>query len=202
LVDAQMCSSVLSSDGATVANETRASFHEFSTRAFMSFRFSGQMSFEEYLEAHLRMAHFRRLWLRGIVLLGGVASIFYAVLFLEGDAHAIAVGAGISGPIYAFFVSPWQFRLRVRRLWDRYPRVQKQLDVEIDDDGIVVLDDRGAPSLTAWENIIGFDETKSLYLIYFSPLLPICLPKRLTEETRENGVFRDFVIRSMSNSRR
>jgi hypothetical protein len=41
------------------------------------------------------------------------------------------------------------------------------------------MDDRGNPSHSAWDSFIRFRESESLFLLYLSPLLPLCLPKRL-----------------------
>lgn len=158
----------------------------------IEYRFVGQIEFAEYLECHKALAAKRRLWLRVILLLAGGFSLLYAAFSRTTGMPHVFMTWGVVLVAYACVVSPLLFRLRVRRNWARYPSAHKQFDITVREAGVAILDDRGNPSHANWDNFIGCRETKSFFLLYLSPLLPVCLPKRLLPAP-DIGRFRAFV---------
>ncbi len=55
-------------------------------------------------------------------------------------------------------------------------------------EGLETMDDKGSPSHSAWDSFLRFGESESLFLLYLSPLLPLCLPKRLVPEAERSGL--------------
>jgi YcxB-like protein len=139
----------------------------------------GALTFEEYLECHQILAKTRRFWIRGVLGVYGSGMLLYGLLVAGSrpDGTFLALGGILLA--YSLIVSPIQFRYRVKRNWDRYPRIRKDFDITVSPAGVDVLDDRENPSHSAWDNFLRFRESKSLFLLFLSPLLPLCLPKRL-----------------------
>jgi len=140
-------------------------------------RFHGKLTFEEYLECHRILAAKRRIILRTIVIFGG---LFFLIKGVAGDpGDPTRIGIGIAALVYATIISPLQFRYRVKRLWQRNPSVQKGMDITVVEDGLRITDDKGQPFHKDWTSFHQFREIPSLFLLYLSPLSPLCLPKRL-----------------------
>ncbi len=149
---------------------------------------NGTVTFDEYLECHKILAAKRRFWVRGIISIYGVGALIYG-MFMAGPSPSmplIIIGAFFA--VYGIFISPIQFRFRVKRNWDRYPKMKKEFNITILEDGLQAIDDKGNPSHTAWNNFVRFQESGSLFLLYVSPLLPLCLPKRLIPEDDRDGI--------------
>jgi len=149
---------------------------------------NGTVTFDEYLECHKILAAKRRLWVRSIITIYGFGALIYG-MFIAGarpSMSLIIIGAFFA--VYGIFISPIQFRFRVKRNWDRYPKMRKEFNITILEDGLQAIDDKGNPSHTAWDNFMRFQESGSLFLLYVSPLLPLCLPKRLIPEADRVGL--------------
>ena len=157
------------------------------------FTFAGKLSFDEYHECHKGLAHKRRLWLRSLITIAGLALIVYGLLFSQTRRPDLVwIIPGVIWILYAAFVSPWQFRIRVRRNWNRYPAAHHDTEITVDAEGLTTSDDKGNPVFAAWDNFIGFKESDSLFLLYLSPLLPKLLPKRMLREGSVDE-FRQFL---------
>lgn len=153
-----------------------------------AYNLKGTMTFEEYLECHKLLAARRRGWLRGILTLYGAGMLAYGLFGVASkpDFTFAIIGAIIVA--YGIVISPIQFRYRVKRLWDRYPAIRKEFDVTLSAEGVEALDGKGRPAHTAWSSFHRFRESESLFLLYLSPLLPLCLPKRLVPEGELSGL--------------
>jgi hypothetical protein len=137
------------------------------------FTFAGTMTFEEYLECHTILAAKRRWLFRGFTLIVGAAMI----VFSSYDLKRVSFGTFLI--VYAVVISPFQFKVRVKRLWDRHPGIRRPVDAKISATGLIFTDDKGNPVHRDWNNLIGFQETDSFFLLFASPRHPLCLPKRL-----------------------
>jgi hypothetical protein len=149
---------------------------------------NGTITFDEYLECHKILAGTRRLWVRCIITIYGIGACIYGML-VPGSSPSVAlmiIGAFFAA--YGIFISPIQFRFRVKRNWDRYPQMKKEFNITILEDGLQTIDDKGNPSHTAWDSFLRFQESESLFLLYLSPLLPLCVPKRLIHEDDRDGL--------------
>ncbi|MCP3962658.1 MAG: hypothetical protein GY719_32870 [bacterium] len=155
------------------------------------------MTFDEYLESHRALAARRRWWIRSIFLLYGAFMVVYGAFFAGSSSQAtlIVVMGGIF-VAYALVISPAQFRYRVRRNWQRYPKIKEEFDITVGEEGIATIDDKGNPSHSDWSGFLGFRETENLFLVYRSPLLPLCLPKRLLADSDVAG-FRRLLSSAM-----
>lgn len=149
---------------------------------------AGTVTFEEYLECHKILAAKRRWWIRSIITIYGVGAIIYGMFMVSASPSVPLIIIGAFFTVYGLFISPLQFRLRVKRNWDRYPKMKKEFNITILEDGLQAIDDKGNPSHTAWDNFVRFQESASLFLLYVSPLLPLCLPKRLISDGDQDGL--------------
>lgn len=145
----------------------------------VEYNLKGALTFDEYLECHKILAAKRRLWIRGIIALYGGGTVIFGVFFSASKPDPVVAIIGSVCLLYAIFISPIQFRYRVKRNWDRYPRIRKGFDITVLPDGIQTTDDKGNPSHSSWDSFEKLGESESLFLLYYSPLLPLCLPKRL-----------------------
>ena len=152
------------------------------------YHLKGCLAFDEYLECHEILAAKRRLWIRGIITVYGAGMAIYGMVFAPSPPDVALTMIGAFFVAYGFVLSPIQFRYRVKRNWDRYPKIKKDFDIKILPDGLQIMDDKGNPSHTSWGSFLRFRESKSLFLLYLSPLLPLCLPKRLVAEAEIDGL--------------
>jgi hypothetical protein len=152
------------------------------------YTFIGTVTFDEYLECHKILAAKRRFWIRSIVTIYGIGAFVYGLLVATSSPNISLMTIGGFFAMYGIFISPVQFRFRVKRNWDRYPKIKKEFCITISEGGLQALDDKGNPSHTAWDNFVRFSESSSLFLLYISPLSPLCLPKRLIPEERHQGL--------------
>lgn len=143
------------------------------------YKLKGTLTFEEYLECHKILAAKRRLWIRAIMIVYGASMLIYGVAFVSFRPDLALTIIGAILVVYGSVISPIQFRYRVMHNWKRYPRMKKDFDITVSRDGLEIIDDKGNPSYSAWDNFLRFRESESLFLLYMSPLLPLCLPKRL-----------------------
>jgi len=84
--------------------------------------------------------------------------------------------------LYAFLVAPLRFRRAVKRNWDQYPAAHRNFDISLVSDGVESLDHKGNPTHLPWEDFHRSGETDAMFLLYLSPKLTLCLPKRLVLE--------------------
>ncbi|MEX2579555.1 MAG: hypothetical protein WD342_10910 [Verrucomicrobiales bacterium] len=152
------------------------------------YNIKGSVTFEEYLECHKVLAVKRRLWIRGIITIYGIGMVIYAILFAPSKPDFTFAIIGAILIAYGIVISPIQFRCRVKRNWDRYPKIRKEFDIAVSSEGVETKDDKGRPSHSAWDSFLRFGESESLLLLYLSPLLPLCLPKRLIPEAELSGL--------------
>jgi hypothetical protein len=148
----------------------------------------GTVTFEEYLECHKILAVKRRLWIRGIITIYGAGMLIYGILFAPSKPDITFAIIGAIMIAYGIVISPIQFRYRVKRNWDRYPKIRKEFDMVVSVEGVETMNDKGSPSHSAWDSFLRFRESESLFLLYLSPLLPLCLPKRLVPEEDLSGL--------------
>ena len=146
------------------------------------YRFVGTLAFEEYLEGHEIMAARRRLLLRGVFLIYGI------VIIALHRGHIRFTIAGAALILYATVVSPALFRYRVRKLWNSYPRIHQPMDVRITASGVEMRDDKDQSVHHDWGGFIKVRETEALFLVFFSPLLPLLIPKRLLQSGTTDGL--------------
>jgi hypothetical protein len=149
---------------------------------------NGTLNFDEYLECHKILAEKRRLWARSIITLYGIGAILYGTFITESGPSLPIIIIGAIFATYGICISPIQFRFRVKRNWDRYPRMKKEFNITILEDGLQAIDDKGNPSHTAWDNFLRFQESEHLFLLYMSPSLPLCIPKRLIPDGERGGL--------------
>ncbi len=153
-----------------------------------AYNIKGTLTFEEYLECHKILAARRRLWLRGIITTYGIGMLTYGLFVAPSKPDFTFTIIGAIMMTYGIVISPLQFRYRVKRNWDRYPKIQKEFDMAVSAEGVETMDDKGRPSHSAWGSFLRFRESESLFLLYLSPLLPLCLPKRLVPEADLSGL--------------
>ena len=153
-----------------------------------SYNIKGTLTFEEYLECHKILAAKRRFWIRGIITIYGIGMLIYGLFVSASKPDSIFAAIGVIMLAYGIMISPIQFRYRVKRNWDRYPRIKKEFDMAVTAEGVETQDDKGRPSHSAWGSFLRFRESESLFLLYLSPLLPLCLPKRLVPEEDLSGL--------------
>jgi hypothetical protein len=152
------------------------------------YNLKGTLTFAEYLECHKILAAKRRLWIRSLITVYGFGMVFYGIFFAPSKPDFTFTVFGAMLVVYGLIISPIQFKYRVKRNWDRYPKIKKEFDITVLDDGVQNLDDKGNPSHTSWDSFLRFQESESLFLLYLSPLLPLCLPKRLVSEQDLDGL--------------
>jgi len=146
------------------------------------YNLKGAVTFDEYLECHKILAAKRRSWIRGVLIAYGIGMLIYGFLFVESRPDLIFTPIGVLLLVYGIAISPIQFRYRVKRNWDRYPKMKRDFDITVSRTGVQVMDDKGNPSHSNWDRFIRFRESETLFLLFLSPLLPLCLPKRLVAE--------------------
>jgi hypothetical protein len=93
------------------------------------YNIKGALTFAEYLECHTILAAKPRLWVRGIVIVYGVGVLIYGLLFAPSKPDLMFTMIGAILVAYGFIISPIQFRYRVKRNWDRYPKIRKDFDM-------------------------------------------------------------------------
>ncbi len=152
------------------------------------YNLKGTVTFDEYLECHKILAAKRRMWIRTIITIYGAGMLIYGMGFAPSRPDLMFTIIGALLVFYGFVISSIQFRYRVKRNWDRYPRMKKDFDITVSSAGVQVVDDKGNPSHTAWDSFLRYRESDSLFLLYLSPLLPLCLPKRLIPESDRDGL--------------
>ncbi|MGJ8725073.1 MAG: YcxB family protein [Roseibacillus sp.] len=139
----------------------------------------GTLNFKEYLECHKILAAKRRHWLRSIYALIGLAALIYAFFVSESRPEWALVLFGGFFLLYATLISPIQFAYRVEKNWKKYPRVKREFEIVVTEDGVATRDDKGHLAHLNWSSFYKYRESSSLFLLYVSPLLPQALPKRL-----------------------
>ena len=112
------------------------------------YRLKGTVTFAEYLECHKILAAKRRMWIRSIITLYGAGMLIYGVGHLASSLGITFTLIGALFIAYGFFISPIQFRYRVKRNWDRYPKMKKAFDISVLADGVQVADDKGNKMIT------------------------------------------------------
>lgn len=152
------------------------------------YNIKGTLIFNEYLECHRILAAKRRLWIRSIITVYGIVMVIYGIIFAPSKPDITFTVIGAIFVVYGFIISPIQFQYRVKRNWDRYPKIKKEFDITVLPDGVQIIDDKGNPSHSSWECFLRFRESESLFLLYISPLLPLCLPKRLVPKPDHDGL--------------
>lgn len=163
-----------------------------------AYNIKGTMTFVEYLECHKILAAKRRLWIRGIIIIYGMGMLIYGTPFAPSKPDFTSAIIGSIMIAYGLVISPIQFRYRVKRNWDRYPKIKKEFDIMVSADGVETLDDKGNPSHSAWDGFLRFRESESLFMLYLSPLLPLCLPKRLVSAADLPGL-RELLLSAIGN---
>lgn len=156
------------------------------------YNLKGTLTFEEYLECHKILAVQRRLWIRSIITIYGTGTLIYGLAFAPTGPDLTFTIIGALFVVYGFVISPILFRYRVKRNWDRYPKIKKEFDITVSPDGVQIIDDKGNPSHSAWDSFLRYRESDSLFLLYLSPVLPLCLPKRLVSES-DRGELRSIL---------
>ncbi len=144
--------------------------------------FSGTLTFEEYLECHTYLARGRRLWVRWVCIIYGLAMVIVGAFVLRNAPSPPFIAFGTAMVTYPVVISPFMFRYRVRKMWEGYPAIRESSKLKADSQGIIAQDDKGNPFIMTWDRMIGFRETGSLFLIYRGPKSPLCLSKRLLKE--------------------
>lgn len=158
----------------------------------------GGVSFDEYLECHKILAAKRRLWIRSIIFVYGAAMLIYGIFFAASNPDFTFALIGAILIAYGLVVSPIQFRYRVKRNWDRYPKIKKEFNILVSAEGLETMDDKGNPSHSDWDTFFSFRESESLFLLYLSPLSPLCIPKRLVPAADLSG-FRELLSSAIGN---
>lgn len=162
------------------------------------FTFEGEYRFEEYLDCHEILASRRRVWVHAIVFAYGLGLLGYGV-FHRGDGMPwVLLSVALILILFPFVISPFLFRYRVKKIWNRYPRVHKPIEVHLSAEGIQSRDDQGNLVHLDWDNYVGWKESPANFLIYLSPLQPQIYPKRLLVGA-EIGEFRDFLAGIFNN---
>jgi len=152
------------------------------------YKINGTVTFEEYLECHKVLAAKRRLWIRGIITVYGAGMLVFGMFVTPSKPDLTFVIFGAIMIAYGFILSPIQFRVRMKRNWERYPAIRKEFDMVVTEEGVDTKDDKGNPSHLAWASFYDFRESESLFMLYLSPLLPLFLPKRLVPEADLSGL--------------
>lgn len=152
------------------------------------YNLKGTLTFGEYLEGHKILAAKRRLWIRSIITVYGAGMVIYGMTFAPSKPDFTLTIIGALFVVYGLIISPIQFQYRVKRNWDRYPKIKKEFDITVLPDGVQIMDDKGNPMHSSWDSFLRFRESESLFLLYLSPLLPLCLPKRLVSKVDIDGL--------------
>ncbi len=146
-------------------------------------KISGVLTFDDYLSAQTLAAKKTRLVFRAILISIGVTCLFFPA---DGNLNIILKTIAFVFLIYGIFLSPLQFRYRVRRNWDNYPAIQDRLlQNEYSVEGLRTNDDAGQAVFTKWSNMTGWCEDDTTLLIYFSPELYHVLPKRFLDNQEQ-----------------
>lgn len=131
-----------------------------------TYLFHGIVTFDEYLECHKVLAKTRRAWARVAILVYGLGLWFYGTALATSRPVWVLIIVGALAMVYGVFLMPLYFRYRVKRNWDHYPRIKREFNLTLSEDGLRALDDKGNPSHTDWNSFIRFDETESLFLAH------------------------------------
>ncbi len=162
------------------------------------FHISGKVTFEEYLECHKVMAAKRRWWIRGFILAYGIGVLVFQQFRWPDAGWNMLSAVGVLAITYAIGISPILFHHRVKRNWHRYPKIREDMEVTFDTEGFTAKDDRDCDIFTSWGKIISWRETPNLFMLYFSPILPLVVPKRLIAGDEIDG-FRDLLAEVIPN---
>lgn len=162
------------------------------------YKITGTLTFEEYLECHTVLASKRRRFFRALIIIYGAGMVAYGLLQASPKLDGVITIFGAIFILYGVVLSPIQFRYRVKRNWDRYPKIKEEFDFLISEAGLESKDDKGNPYHSNWDGFSRFGESRSLFMLYLSPLLPMCLPKRLIPKDELSAV-RDLISSSIEN---
>jgi hypothetical protein len=142
----------------------------------LSVHISGQLQFPEYLRHHQILARTRRTFI--FIAFIAIAGDSFYKFFTHYPEHFLSkqlyLGIGIC--FYILMLSPFIFKLRCRSLWNKYPLIQDPFAYTINNSGISIADKPDDP--IPWSKIIKSKEDNSLFLLYFSPLNALIIPKR------------------------
>ncbi|MDP8052307.1 YcxB family protein [Pasteurella atlantica] len=146
----------------------------------MHIQIKGKATFDEYLEVQKILKGKRMLISQSIIFVCGVALLGIALSLGELSGFSIAFGCiGIVYILYALIFIQIRFRYAIKKHWKNYPKMHKEMNMTILDDGVQSLDDKNNPSHLNWNNFINIKESEHLFLLYLSPSLCIFIPKRL-----------------------
>ncbi|MBS9782886.1 MAG: YcxB family protein [Arcobacter sp.] len=139
----------------------------------------GKMSFDEYLECQKFISKKRVLISRSITFICG---IFLLCLDWYYDFKVYNIPLLSLSFIYIFYalcLGHLRFKYLVKKNWKKYPKIHEEFSMNFCEDGMQTLDDKGTPSHLNWGSFMDFKESENLFLLFLSPSLPICIPKRL-----------------------
>jgi len=162
----------------------------------VSYTLRGTIIFEEYLECHKALAHKRRLFVKIFLLVYGFGFMSYGILSNDTSLFIASIIILMLCLLYILIVSSFQFKVRVKRLWDNYPVAHNEFEMAIDDEGIKHIIDKVQIG-NGWNDFVGFRETENLFLVYYSPQYPLIIPKRLISTDIEK--IRNLLVDKLKN---
>src|SRR5262245_28170489 len=120
------------------------------------FVFAGTLSFEDYLNCRQLLGRTRRLCWRSICFVYGLAMLGLGAFYFRSDVSRPCIALGAVMLLYPVFIGPLLFRLRVRRIWNRYPDIREPMNVKLNREGFTTSDDKGHPSFVAWKRFVDY----------------------------------------------
>jgi hypothetical protein len=149
----------------------------------MSIKVSYHVTFEENLEA-LRYDHRRQ------TIFIGLAMVTCGVLYWWLKGNWIPLPLVV---LYVMAVRPYLARQRLKRDWDRkQPANPVETVYEIDAEGVHSTSPNGERTTLGWDRFLRVHESPNLFLLYLTPRLFLCVPKRAFDGADEQDARRLF----------
>ncbi len=142
----------------------------------------GKITFDEYLECQKFIYKKRVLISRSIVFVCGVFFLCLDWYYDFKVYNIVLLFLSFIYISYALFLGKLRFKYIVKKNWKKYPKIHEEMTLNILEDGLSSYDDKGNPSHLNWSSFMDFKESENLFLLFLSPNLPICIPKKLLKE--------------------
>jgi hypothetical protein len=147
----------------------------------MALAITYKLEFHDHLEA-LRYHHRFQTILVAAALLG----MGIAFWILQGVWYLLAIVL-----VYVIVGRPYLVRRRLWRDWQRTsPAARPETTYELDAEGLHGTSEDGQPTTTPWERFHRVHESNNLFLLYLSPRVFLCLPKRALGTREQNELRR------------
>ncbi|MDB1145159.1 MAG: YcxB family protein [Alcaligenaceae bacterium] len=144
----------------------------------------GKIRFDEYLAYNKFITRKRNLITNCIILALGVLLLWenWSNDFIYSQ---FIIPLALLYILYPLIGSRLLFRHRTKKHWERHPALRKAHEMNLLDDGVESIDDKGHPAHLNWEYFIDFKENQTIFMLFMSPTLAILIPKRLLKHDAE-----------------